>query len=269
MYVLEGVTPFFVNKFEREAARNWDKFYGRNRTNFFRDRHWTTSEKTDGFPCLLSSSSGDVGRDVVVESGCGVANCAFPLLEANQNLEIYMFDFASKAIDLIHSSPSYEKHAGRCSAFVWDFSLESPSLSVSIPEAKFALMVFVLSAVPPGRQLTAVKNLAALLKPGEGKILFRDYATGDMAQKRFAKSSTINPNYFVRQDSTLSYFFDEDKLHSLMTEAGLVKVYVRRIHRTIVNRKDKLEMQRVFLQAEYMKPPSAVDKPKNFAPCDA
>ena len=38
------VSEFKQNKLEKEAQKNWDLFYKRNSTNFFRDRHWTTAE---------------------------------------------------------------------------------------------------------------------------------------------------------------------------------------------------------------------------------
>jgi methyltransferase-like protein 6 len=37
-------------KLEREASINWDKFYRRNRTNFFKDRHWTKADLQDLCP---------------------------------------------------------------------------------------------------------------------------------------------------------------------------------------------------------------------------
>lgn len=38
------VSPFKQQKLEKEAQKNWDLFYKRNSTNFFKDRHWTTRE---------------------------------------------------------------------------------------------------------------------------------------------------------------------------------------------------------------------------------
>ena len=38
------VSEFKQNKLELEAQRNWDLFYKRNTTKFFKDRHWTTRE---------------------------------------------------------------------------------------------------------------------------------------------------------------------------------------------------------------------------------
>jgi hypothetical protein len=38
------VSAFKQQKLEKEAQKNWDLFYKRNSTNFFKDRHWTTRE---------------------------------------------------------------------------------------------------------------------------------------------------------------------------------------------------------------------------------
>ncbi|XP_063466865.1 tRNA N(3)-methylcytidine methyltransferase METTL6 isoform X8 [Symphalangus syndactylus] len=38
------VSNFKQQKLEQEAQKNWDLFYKRNSTNFFKDRHWTTRE---------------------------------------------------------------------------------------------------------------------------------------------------------------------------------------------------------------------------------
>ena len=38
------VSEFKQKKLEKEAQKNWDLFYKRNATNFFKDRHWTTAE---------------------------------------------------------------------------------------------------------------------------------------------------------------------------------------------------------------------------------
>ena len=47
------VSDFKRNKLEAEAKRNWDLFYKRNQTNFFKDRHWITRE----FPELLQQDT--------------------------------------------------------------------------------------------------------------------------------------------------------------------------------------------------------------------
>lgn len=41
------VSQFKQNKLEIEAQKNWDLFYKRNSTKFFKDRHWTSREFAD------------------------------------------------------------------------------------------------------------------------------------------------------------------------------------------------------------------------------
>jgi methyltransferase-like protein 6 len=38
------ISEFKRTKLEKEAQKNWDLFYKRNSTHFFKDRHWTTRE---------------------------------------------------------------------------------------------------------------------------------------------------------------------------------------------------------------------------------
>ena len=38
------VSEFKQMKLEKEAQKNWDLFYKRNTTKFYKDRHWTTRE---------------------------------------------------------------------------------------------------------------------------------------------------------------------------------------------------------------------------------
>ena len=38
------VSDFKQMKLEKEAKKNWDLFYKRNTTKFFKDRHWTKRE---------------------------------------------------------------------------------------------------------------------------------------------------------------------------------------------------------------------------------
>lgn len=47
----ECVSDFKRNKLEAEARKNWDLFYKRNTTNFFKDRRWLTRE----FPELMQA----------------------------------------------------------------------------------------------------------------------------------------------------------------------------------------------------------------------
>ena len=103
----ELISDFKRSKLETEAKKNWDLFYKRNTTHFFKDRHWITRE----FPELLQtiselggrreSQQTDKKRLILFEAGCGVGNTVFPLLEENSNLFIYACDFSPRAIDFV------------------------------------------------------------------------------------------------------------------------------------------------------------------------
>lgn len=108
----ELVSNFKRSKLELEAKKNWDLFYKRNSTHFFKDRHWITRE----FPELLrtiselgssqvssthSQQQGIKARLILLEAGCGVGNTIFPLLEENLDLFIHACDFSPRAIDFV------------------------------------------------------------------------------------------------------------------------------------------------------------------------
>lgn len=90
-----AVSEYWQQKYRQDAAKNWNLFYRRNQTRFFKDRHWIERE----FPELFEPST-----RTVLEVGSGVGNFALPLAEANPHLTIYACDFASTAIDLLKVS---------------------------------------------------------------------------------------------------------------------------------------------------------------------
>lgn len=64
---------------------------------------------------------------------------------------------------------------------------------------------------PPKRQ--ALRNVASVLKPGAGRVLFRDYAAGDLAQSRLDAlgrgAKLISERFYVRGDGTCCYYYTE------------------------------------------------------------
>ncbi len=58
------ISDYKGGKLEQDAKKNWDLFYKRNSTHFFKDRHWITRE----FPELLGPLS-ELRVDPVVTSG--------------------------------------------------------------------------------------------------------------------------------------------------------------------------------------------------------
>lgn len=94
----EELSSFHRDKLEKDAKKNWDLFYKRNSTHFFKDRHWITRE----FPELLQAISElDFSRPVLLEVGCGVGNTTFPLLEENAALFLHACDFSPRAIEFM------------------------------------------------------------------------------------------------------------------------------------------------------------------------
>jgi hypothetical protein len=51
-----------VEKYNKDAAKYWDKFYKHNTTHFFKDRHWILRE----FPELNVSSFDDSSARVCI-----------------------------------------------------------------------------------------------------------------------------------------------------------------------------------------------------------
>jgi methyltransferase-like protein 6 len=122
------VSQFRQNKLEKEAKKNWDLFYKRNETNFFRDRHWTTRE----FNELIAGDDKDDDKDddnddnlktskpILLEVGCGVGNFVWPLIEEGTKYFIYACDFSPRAINFVQKHHLYDEN--KCHAFVADIT---------------------------------------------------------------------------------------------------------------------------------------------------
>ncbi|EFJ45704.1 hypothetical protein VOLCADRAFT_32810, partial [Volvox carteri f. nagariensis] len=199
---------FPPDRYEAQAGRYWDLFYRRNSTKFFKDRHYLHKE----FPDLVA------GPATLLEVGCGVGNTVFPLREINPALKIYCCDFAPSAIELVQQNPQYSTAGGAVEAFVADLTSDLLAGSRSaggcgVPEGgcDLATMIFVLSAIHPRRMEAAVHNVARCLKPGTGRLLFRDYAEGDLAQRLAGceRPKRLEPNFYVRGDGTRCYYFSQ------------------------------------------------------------
>lgn len=68
--------------------------------------------------------------------------------------------------------------------------------------------------------------MASVLKRDGGRVLFRDYAAGDMAQARLQDRPVglrrIRGSFFARGDGTCSYFFDEVRVPAVCAVCGRV-----------------------------------------------
>jgi len=236
-----------LDKYEKEAARNWDKFYLHNTTNFFKDRHWIIRE----FPELSPASQ----VKMVIEIGCGVGNTVFPILEENPNLFFYALDFSPRAIKLLQENPKYE--AKRCMALVCDIIKDDIPHSVPSGTLDCAVIIFVLSAMAPEKMPIIVTKLWNVLKEG-GLVLIRDYAVNDLAQIRFEKDPSnkkLSDNFYVRQDGTRAYFFNTETLAAMFTSQGFEVVDNRYIKKQKQNIKMNITMDRMWIQAKFKKVP--------------
>ena len=86
-----------------------------------------------------------------------------------------------------------------------------------------------------------------------GIILFRDYAENDAAQSRFKQDRKIEDNLFVRQDGTLSYFFNLSYIRKLFEENGFEEIECQIVHRKTINIKEGIDSDRRFIQGRWKK----------------
>uniref|UniRef100_A0A8D2LW15 Methyltransferase like 6 n=1 Tax=Varanus komodoensis TaxID=61221 RepID=A0A8D2LW15_VARKO len=214
-----SVSDFKQAKLEKEAQKNWDLFYKRNSINFFKDRHWTTRE----FEELKTCREFEDQKLTILEAGCGVGNCLFPLLEEDLNIFAYACDFSPRAVEYVK---------------VGENVLNFKKLDLLILN-KVSLLCHIF--------------VCQVLKPGKC-VLFRDYGLYDHAMLRFKSASKLGENFYVRQDGTRSYFFAADFLAELFLSEGYEQVVNEYVLRETVNKKEGLCVPRVFLQSKFQKP---------------
>ncbi|GAA36078.2 pre-rRNA-processing protein TSR3 [Clonorchis sinensis] len=286
------IDQFNRNKLIREAGKNWDRFYNRNGTRFFKDRHWTTREFTE-LLLLRAGPEQNHGRSEyaaplsVLEVGCGVGNFLLPLLEdlvssadgscssSDSNRDshclnrlttassVYACDISQRAVQMFNDRAF--RSGLDCTAFVCDVSKDGAlkeqlyqhqtSANHTVSSLDLVTLIFVLSALNPDDMVTCLKNIGSVLKPG-GRLLFRDYGIHDHAQLRFGRGTRLSrerPSY-ARQDGTLSYFFEKSELEALFGEAGFRTVRCEYVYKHTTNVSENLSVRRVFLQAVAERP---------------
>ncbi|EPS38506.1 hypothetical protein H072_7736 [Dactylellina haptotyla CBS 200.50] len=265
------VKDFDKNRFNAEPEKWWNNFYKNNRENFFKDRKWLQQE----FPILTTATSATSPPIRLLEVGCGAGNTLFPILAANKNpnFHIHGADFSKTSIDLIHSQELYATHHPKhISASVWDLGNADNTLPEGVEEESIdvVILIFVFSALHPDQWAHAVRNVNRCLKKG-GKVLFRDYGRGDLAQVRFKKGRFLQENFYIRGDGTRVYFFDRDQLGKIFdpgfgrkegegeegeaveADTGMKAVLVGVDRRMLVNRARRIKMHRCWLQGLFVK----------------
>ncbi|KAJ3986363.1 S-adenosyl-L-methionine-dependent methyltransferase [Lentinula detonsa] len=210
-------------KINSKPAKYWDNFYKNNEGNFFKDRKWLHNE----FPDLVAAAEPTAGSLKIAEFGCGAGNSIFPVLSANKNplLELYAYDYSSHAVKLVQHNPLYNSPScGSIHAAVWDLASDHVLPPGLVPgSVDIVILVFVLSALHPDEWASAIRNVQKVLKPGTGKVLFRDYGRYDLTQLRFKSGRMMGDNFYKRGDGTRVYFFELDELSLLFTGKRLSK----------------------------------------------
>lgn len=83
-------------------------------------------------------------------------------------------------------------------------------------------------------------------------VLFRDYATGDLAQERLTcKDQKISENFFVRGDGTRAFYFSEEFLKCLFQENGFSTEECGLCCKQVENRSREIVMNRRWVQAAF------------------
>ncbi|KAG5679627.1 hypothetical protein PVAND_009187 [Polypedilum vanderplanki] len=242
------VSEFKSNQLEKDAKKNWDLFYKRNETRFFKNRNWTVRE----FQELAGHSNDNGERKVMLEIGCGVGNLVFPLIEDNYNdYFIYACDFSPRAIEFVKSNELYNEEKIR--AFQCDITTDTIFDEIKLESVDIITVIFVFSSIHPENFKKVADTLFKLLKPG-GIILFRDYGLYDKAQLRFKPGNKIAENFYVRQDGTRTYFFSNDELKNLFKSVGFEIEQNVFVERRTINKKEDINVQRLFIQGKFKKP---------------
>lgn len=237
------------------SSEQWDSFYRRNATSFFKDRHYLQRDYPTLFARLPSSTR-------FLECGCGAGNTIWPLLQAHAEWTAHAFDCSETAVRLVREKQEADPGLrGRVDAFVWDPCAEmARGGPLPHPAGVFGMnlvvMMFFLSALPSEEGARHMFRVAwDSLAPG-GFLLVRDYGVYDMTQLRFARKGgrKLSNNVYCRADGTLSRFFDSETLDAWATQCGFAVETSGYECRELRNRKRMIKMYRVWVSCLYHKP---------------
>ena len=272
---------------ETHAAEHWDRFYTHFGDAFFKDRHYLRREFPELFALADTAVPVPDGAEEnekegtraqeqppveVLEIGCGAGNTAMPLLAASAGcvrpVHVHAFDFSAAAVAVLRARHDFDP--ARCDAFVADVAEPAQLAAHVAPQSlDFALAIFALSALSVPRIAAALRAVRALMRPGRGRLLLRDYGVGDLSQLRFVakRGRRLADSFYARGDGTRVYYFSKDALASLAADAGWTVEALRYDTRILRNRKRQLNMRRVWITATLLCPPDGeAPLPPTFVP---
>ncbi|KAM2093831.1 hypothetical protein COP2_016951 [Malus domestica] len=186
----DTLSTFWREKYVKDARKYWDVFYKRHQDKLFKSRHYLDKEWGKYF----SGAGRKVILEVVVE-----LETIFPLVAMYADVFVHACDFSTTAVNLVKTHKDLVDT--RVSAFVCDLTIDDLSKQISSSVSREDAYV--------------MKNNRKVLKPN-GCVLFRDSATGDLAQERLnCKDQKISEIFYVRGDGT-----ENDTNSSTKTEAA-------------------------------------------------
>ena len=72
---------------------------------------------------------------------------------------------------------------------------------------------------------------------------------------RFAsrKDAKLKDNFYVRNDGTRAYYFLKEEIKEMFEKEGFIEIENEYIHRLIENKRENLQMKRIWIQAKFIK----------------
>uniref|UniRef100_A0A061RNX5 Methyltransferase family protein n=1 Tax=Tetraselmis sp. GSL018 TaxID=582737 RepID=A0A061RNX5_9CHLO len=233
----------FVHGSECDSSA-WEDFHSAHSTaRFFKEKRYLVLE----FPVLVDQ----LLTKHVLEIGSGCGSSLLPVLRENPAASATACDVSETALQLLRDAAD---RAGICPSRLFAADAAAPEALARMQQlrADACLLVFTLSAVPPGSMRAVLTAAHAALRPG-GLLLFRDYALYDMSQLRFPPEQRVGERLYRRLDGTLSYYFTAEDLTARAEEVGFRTVEASYACVRVRNRRKGLEMDRAFVHGVFKK----------------
>jgi SAM-dependent methyltransferase len=253
-----------AEQYEGGGAAAWELFYKQHsrRGAVYQTRRYLPKAFPELLLLLPAAATVSNGGDspflptVLLEVGCGLGSSLAAILECHPTVQCIAIDVSQTALQLLHAKLPVQ-HAARVRSFRCDVASEPAVLQAGIgigggggsSLVDLALLVFTLSAIPPKQHVAVLRNLRAVMRPGSGLLLFRDYGKYDVTQLRSKRR--LGERLFARQDGTLAFFFTPEYLEELLRQCGGWEVVACKYACVRnVNRGTGQVMHRVFLHAK-------------------